>query len=188
MLWLVWLFDLILKFEFWCYFIYVLMYFLLMYIFFNLFWWWYFGGVVKKCFGSGKLIVIMLLAYIVLEFSVMFPVLPTISNWILGLTDSFNVITTYLTGLVNALFTVEYQYTASLIGTQLVTIYAENVSVISVILQSTYGLISFVAPSSAILLIGLSYLDIKYKTWLKYIWKFLVAMLIVTIVMAFILA
>lgn len=137
---------------------------------------------------SGKLIVIMLLAYIVLEFSVMFPVLPTISNWILGLTDSFNVITTYLTGLVNALFTVEYQYTASLIGTQLATVYAENVSVISVIMQATYGLISFVAPTSAILLIGLSYLDIKYKNWLKYIWKFLAAMLIITIVMAFILA
>lgn len=62
MLWLVWLFDLILKFEFWCYFIYVLMYFLLMYIFFNLFWWWYFGGVVEKCFGSGKLIVIMFIS------------------------------------------------------------------------------------------------------------------------------
>ena len=49
---------------------------------------------------SGKLIVIMLLAYVVLEFSVMYPVLPTISNWILGLTDSFNVFTTYITGLI----------------------------------------------------------------------------------------
>lgn len=58
MLWLVWLFDLILKFEFWRYFIYALMYFSLMYIFFNLFWWWYFGGAVEKRFGSGKLIVI----------------------------------------------------------------------------------------------------------------------------------
>lgn len=137
---------------------------------------------------SGKLIVIMLLAYVILEFSVMFPVLPTISNWILSLTDSFNVFTTYIAGLVNALFTVEYQYTASLIGTQLATLYANNVNVISVIMQSTYGLISFVAPSSAILLIGLSYLDIKYKSWLKYIWKFLVAMLVITIVIALILA
>ena len=137
---------------------------------------------------SGKLVVIMLLAYVILEFSVMFPVLPTISNWILSLTDNFNVFTTYITGLVNALFTVEYQYTISLIGTQLATIYADNLNVISVIMQATYGLISFVAPSSAILLIGLSYLDIKYKNWLKYIWKFLVAMLVITIVMAVILA
>ena len=137
---------------------------------------------------SGKLVVIMLLAYVILEFSVMFPVLPTISNWILGLTESFNVFTTYLTGLVNALFTVEYQYTASLIGTQLATLYKDSLDVVSVIMQSTYGLISFVAPSSAILLIGLSYLDIKYKNWLKYIWKFLVAMLVITIVIALIIA
>ena len=137
---------------------------------------------------SGKLVVIMLLAYVILELSVFFPILPTISNWILGLTESFNVFTTYLTGLVNALFTVEYQYTASLIGTQLATLYKDSLDVISIIMQSTYGLISFVAPSSAILLIGLSYLDIKYKNWLKYIWKFLVAMLVITIVIALILA
>ena len=54
------------------------------------------------------------------------------------------------------------------------------------ILQSTYGLTSFVAPSSAMLLVGLSYLDIPYKDWMKYIWKFFVAMLVVIIVMAFI--
>lgn len=144
-----------------------------------------FGEGFKK---SGKLIVIMLLAYIVLEFSVMFPVLPTISNWFLNLTDSFNVFTTYIVGLINSLFTVEFSYTASLIGTQLATLYADSVNVIAVIMQSTYGLISFVAPTSAILLIGLSYLDIKYKSWLKYIWKFLVAMLVVTIVMALIIA
>lgn len=144
-----------------------------------------FGEGFKK---SGKLIVIMLLAYVVLEFSVMFPVLPTISNWFLNLTDKFNVFTTYIVGLINSLFTVEFSYTASLIGTQLATVYADSVNVIAIIMQSTYGLISFVAPTSAILLIGLSYLDIKYKSWLKYIWKFLVAMLVVTIVMALIIA
>lgn len=137
---------------------------------------------------SGKLVVIMLLVYIVLEFSVMFPVLPTISNWFLNLTDGFNVVTSYIVGLINSLFTVEFQYTSSLISTQLATLYAENLNVLSVIMQSTYGLVSFFAPTSAILLIGLSYLDIKYKSWLKYIWKFLVVMLIVTIIMAFIIA
>ena len=47
----------------------------------------------------------MLLAYVVLEFSVMFPVLPTISNWFLNLTDKYNVFTTYIVGLINSLFT-----------------------------------------------------------------------------------
>ncbi len=137
---------------------------------------------------AGKLVVIMLLAYVVLEFSVMYPVLPTISNWLLGLTKGFNVIITYIVGLINALFTVEYQYTLNLIGTQLITLFADKANALAFIMQSTYGLVSFFAPTSAILLIGLSYLDIKYKNWLKYIWKFLVAMLVITIIIAFIVA
>jgi C4-dicarboxylate anaerobic carrier. len=50
-------------------------------------------------------------------------------------------------------------------------------------LQSTYGLASMFAPSSAILLIGLSYLGITYKEWMKYIWKFVLAMFIVILVL-----
>ena len=144
-----------------------------------------FGEGFKK---AGKPVIIMLLAYVVLELSVMYPVLPTISNWILGITKGFNVFTTYLVGIINSLFTVEYQYTASLVGTQLITLYQSDANVLSIIMQSAYGLVSFVAPTSAILLIGLSYLDINYKNWLKYIWKFLVAMLVVTIVIALIVA
>jgi len=148
---------------------------------------------VLKSFGegfkkSGKVIIITLLVYMVLVISVMYPVLPTISNWIVELTDSFNVFTAYIVSLLNALFGVEYQYAISLVGTHLAALYADNLTVLSVIMQSAYGLISFVAPTSAVLLIGLSYLDIKYKSWLKYIWKFLLAMLVVTIVMALIIA
>jgi len=148
---------------------------------------------VLKSFGegfkkSGKVIIITLLVYMVLVISVMYPVLPTISNWIVELTDSFNVFTAYIVSLLNALFGVEYQYVISLVGTHLAALYADNLTVLSVIMQSAYGLISFVAPTSAVLLIGLSYLDIKYKSWLKYIWKFLLAMLVVTIVMALIIA
>lgn len=136
---------------------------------------------------TGKIIIITLLTYVVLVISVMYPVLPTISNWLVELTDSFNIFTSYILSLLNALFGVEYQYTISLVGTHLATIYADNLKVLAVIMQSAYGLISFVAPTSAVLLIGLSYLDIKYKNWLKYIWKFAVAMIVITIVMAIIL-
>lgn len=131
-----------------------------------------------------KLVVVLLLAYVILEFAVMFPVIPTILGKILG--SKFNVFTTTLSGILAGLFTSEYQYTVNLVYSFFTTSYASNLSVVSIILQSTYGLVSFVAPSSAMLLVGLSYLDIPYKDWMKYIWKFLVAMLVVIIVMAFI--
>lgn len=135
---------------------------------------------------SGKLVVMLLLAYVILEFAVMYPVIPTIIGKILG--TKFNVFTTGLAGIITSLFTSEYQYTINLVYSYFATAYASNLNVVSIIFQSTYGLVSFFAPSSAMLLVGLSYLNIPYKDWMKYIWKFLVAMLIVIIVMAFIIA
>lgn len=133
-----------------------------------------------------KLVVILLLVYVVLEFAVMYPVLPTIIDKILG--AKFNVFTTALSGLVTSLFTTEYQYAINLVYSYFTTAYASNLGVVSIILQSIFGLVSFFAPTSAMLFVGLSYLDIPYKDWMKYIWKFIIAMLVVIIVMAFIIA
>ena len=116
----------------------------------------------------------------------MYPVIPTILGKILG--SKFNVLTSTLAGVVTSTFTTEYQYTINLVYSYLTSAYASNLSVVSIILQSTFGLVSFFVPSSAMLLVGLSYLDIPYKDWMKYIWKFLVVMLVVIIVMAFIIA
>ena len=144
-----------------------------------------------EAFGEGfkkvsKLVLVLLLAYVILEFAVMYPVIPTILGSVLG--SKFNVFTTSIAGIVTGLFTSEYQYAVNLLYSFFTTSYANNLNVVSIILQSTYGLVSFFAPSSAMLLVGLSYLDIPYKDWMKYIWKFLVAMLVVIIVMAFIIA
>jgi len=133
---------------------------------------------------SGKLVAMLLIAYVILEFAVMYPVIPTILGKILG--DKFNVLTTSLAGIVTSLFTSEYQYTINLLYSYVTSAYQSNLNVISIILQSVYGLVSFFAPSSAMLLVGLSYLEIPYKDWMKYIWKFLLVMLVVIIVMAYI--
>ncbi len=51
-------------------------------------------------------------------------------------------------------------------------------SSVAVLLQGIYGVFSLVGPTSLILILGLSYLDIPYTTWLKYIWRFALALLI----------
>ena len=135
---------------------------------------------------ASKLVVILLLAYVILEFAVMYPVIPTIVGKVLG--SKFNVFTTSIAGIITSLFTSEYQYSVNMLYSYFTSAYPDNLNVVSIILQSTYGLVSFFAPSSAIMLVGLSYLEIPYKDWFKYIWKFLVAMLVVIIVMAFIIA
>ena len=147
---------------------------------------------VCEAFGEGfkkvsKLVVIMLLCYLVLEFAVMFPVIPTIVDWFLGLfgkaSEKLVLVFSSITGLFTSMFTVEYQYTYSLIGTYLTNAHSAFTNQIAYMLQATYGLASMFSPASAILFVGLSYLGITYKEWMKYIWKFLLVMLVVIIVL-----
>ena len=49
---------------------------------------------------------------------------------------------------------------------------------VAVLLQGIYGIVSLVGPTSLFLIIGLSYTDIPYTTWLKYIWRFALALVI----------
>ncbi len=49
---------------------------------------------------------------------------------------------------------------------------------VAILLQGIYGIFFLVGPTSLILIIGLTYLDIPYTTWLKYIWRFVIALII----------
>lgn len=131
----------------------------------------------------GKMVILLLLTYLILEFTAMFPVIPTIVDWIISLSSKFNVLLTTVSGLLTSAFTVEYSYTVNLIGTFLITKFADFTDQIALILQLTYGYVGFFIPSSAILLMGLSYLGISYKEWMKYIWKFLLIMLALIIIL-----
>lgn len=57
-----------------------------------------------------------------------------------------------------------------------------NLLIYSVMFQSLYGLVQLVGPTSVLLLIGLTYLEVPYKSWLKYIWRFVVELLIVILI------
>ena len=49
---------------------------------------------------------------------------------------------------------------------------------VAILLQGIYGIFFLVGPTSLILIIGLTYLDIPYTTWLKYIWRFILALVV----------
>ena len=51
-------------------------------------------------------------------------------------------------------------------------------SSVAVLLQGIYGIASLVGPTSLILIFGLSYMDIPYTTYLKYIWRFILSLII----------
>ena len=51
-------------------------------------------------------------------------------------------------------------------------------SSVAILLQGIYGIFMFVGPTSLFLILGLSYLDIPYTTWLRYIWRFILTLII----------
>ena len=61
---------------------------------------------------------------------------------------------------------------------------------VAILFQGIYGLFMLVGPTSLFLILGLSYFDISYTTWLKYIWRFILYLIVlialVTILVTFI--
>lgn len=108
----------------------------------------------------------------------------TIANKILGLTDSFNVITMTLVGLITSIFHVDLGFSGFLFNNYgyFATEYPDYLKTINVMLPTLYGLAQFFVPTSAILYVGLSSLKVKYSEWFKFIWRFILGMLLCLII------
>ena len=91
-----------------------------------------------------------------------------------------NAIIHSLITILGSILNVDIFYTSAGVFTPIVSSLTDkaNLSIYAVMFQSLYGLVQLVGPTSILLIIGLSYLEVPYKTWLKYIWRFIVALLI----------
>ena len=56
---------------------------------------------------------------------------------------------------------------------------------VAVLLQGIYGVFLLVGPTSLILILGLMYFDIPYTTWLKYIWRFILYLIVLLALITF---
>lgn len=137
--------------------------------------------------GTKKILPVALTAMllsIVLVMAVTTGISVTITNGILKLADGFNIATATLATIIGSVLTSDFYYLISTVGTvfNVVVSNQEYYGVISLILQSVYNLVMIIAPTSVGLVIGLYYLNIPYNKWFKFIWKLLVALLIIVII------
>lgn len=126
----------------------------------------------------GKTFAVLAVVYTVLLANYYFPTIPALVDAILGLGKNF--VTLFISGALTSLFTVDFQNTVSLVGSVFATF--KDAEAAALILQTSSGIVSFIAPTSAILMVGLSMLDIKFKEYFKYIWKFVIALTVVTLI------
>ena len=132
----------------------------------------------KKILNSAVLVV---LAYTVVYFACNTMVYPTIADFILKATSKFNIFFSTICMILGSVLHVDMLYVVNYVIPQLA---GQNVStlVMSLLAQGIYGVTMFVAPTSVVLVLGLSYLGIPYKEWLKRTWKLLVALLAIVLV------
>ena len=112
----------------------------------------------------------------------------TISNFILGLSKSFNVLLVSLTGMVGGFFFNDFPYLVNSMYGGLIAFEESALPAISIILQSAYGFVMFILPVSVVLVAGLKFLDVSYKDWMKYIWKLLLQLFVVVILFGLIIS
>lgn len=139
-----------------------------------------------ESFGKGavkmlKPTTIVIFAHVVLVITARFPFYPTIVAWLIGMSKSFNIITTTIVTAIGSALNIEMTYLSQSSIPYIVSKFSTdaNLNSISIITQTIYGLVMLVAPTSVFLILGLEYLDIPYIKWLKISWKFIVELLVI---------
>lgn len=144
-------------------------------------------------FASGakkmlKPIICIIAAYILMVVVYMSPCIATILNKLLSLTEGFNLATMTLSAFITNIFHTDLGYTAYILSSYLTAEYVDYINPIYVIFVSLYGLVQFFIPTSIVLGVGLTSLDVKYSDWLKHIWKFVVGILICLLIIFILMA
>lgn len=126
---------------------------------------------------------IFILAYMVMMIAYLSPFVPTITNLLFKNVKEFNPFIVAGGAFLTNIFHLDLGYTGFIVGSFYAGTFASNINQIQTIFYTTYGLVGLFVPTQAILLIGLSYLNIDYKSWFKHIWKFVLIAIILLLIL-----
>ena len=145
-----------------------------------------------KYFGEGmkKMLVPTILyafAHILVVYCNWLPVVNNIVYGLANITESYSIIIIMIIGLVGAFFSSDPGFLGYLIGAFVGTMFVDNANTSALIVTSMYGFAQFLVPTGLLLLAGLNYCDISYTSWLKYIWKFALGLLVALVLVFLIL-
>ena len=137
---------------------------------------------IKKV-GNASFLIVFAFSIFLLSFYV-----PILNSLIILTADSFNIITSVLTFVVASILNIDIALFGNNLVNYVTILSGTSVSkIIEILVQTIYGFTMFFAPTSVLLILGLNYLDIKYSSWLKFIFKFLIQLFILILVVLLIL-
>lgn len=124
---------------------------------------------------------VIILIYVVLVIVSYNPVILTILKPILRLTTKLNPITAAFAALLSSIFNVDIYYSSMSTLPYVVELFGTS-GALAFIWQTMNGFATLIAPTSIVLMVTLSYLDIPYKKWFKENWILIVGMFVVSII------
>ena len=124
----------------------------------------------------------IILAYTVVYFVGNTYSFSMIADKILSITKNFNIFTTSIVSLLGSVLHVDMVYVTNYVLPQTLGTFAGHNNLVALITQSMHGVAMFIAPTSTLLLLGLTYLDIPYKDWIKKTWLLTLVLLAISLV------
>ncbi len=130
-----------------------------------------------------RLAIIYGLVQSIYVMNVGFQWLPTVVNKMLG-SGAFSIPTLLVVSFIISIFIVNPGYSNYIYGYYLTGAYAttSHLAESALLWHLGQGFAMIVAPTSILVLLGLTYLDISYKNWMKYIWKFTLSLLVAVVI------
>ncbi|MGM9877448.1 MAG: hypothetical protein ACI33S_02250 [Bacilli bacterium] len=124
---------------------------------------------------------LVMFVYTVIYFAANAMFFPTIIEHLLNIGKGFNLFFNTIVTVLGSALHVDILYVANYMLPQMA---AQEVSatVLILLVQSLYGVTMFVSPTSAVLALGLSYLGISYKEWIKKIWPLALILFVISII------
>ena len=145
-----------------------------------------------KYFGRGmrkisKVAFIFGLSYVLVFLATSFPWQNTMLNFLFG-DGTFNILLLLIIAIIAQIFIGDPSYSAYTFAPYLTVAYTGSIVASIILWRLGTGIALVAGPTSFILLSALTYLNVSYKDWLKYIWKFVLTFVIVSLlVMAIVL-
>ena len=111
----------------------------------------------------------------------------TICNFFFNLSDKLGALSVGIVSAIGGVLYNDFPYMLNIISTQTIVTY-DNLALVTFIQYAVHGLVQLIAPTSVLLVAGLTYLDISYKEYLKNVWKYLVGALVIIMALAVIIS
>lgn len=108
-----------------------------------------------------------------------------ITDKLASISEGFNLFSVATSSLIGGFFYNHFYHLFSAVGQVFVLSYDSTYyGALVFIIQSFYGLVMLILPTSLFLVSGLTLTDVSYKEWIKYIWKFLLEVLLIVIIIS----